>query len=55
MNTKIHTVYDAFGNPLRFKLTADNKSYTLQWIGLIQGLFGQELLADKVYDSKEQR
>jgi transposase len=39
------------GNPLRFKLTAGNKSDTPELIGLIQGLPGQELLADKAYDS----
>ncbi len=42
---------DALGNLLRLKLTAGNKSDTPQLIGLIQGLPGQELLADKAYDS----
>ena len=57
LNTKIHAVCDALGNPLRFKLTAGNKSDTpelielIGLIGLIQGLPGQELLADKAYDS----
>ena len=51
LNTKIHAVCDALGNPLRFKLTAGNKSDTPELIGLIQGLPGQELLADKAYDS----
>ena len=39
------------GNPLRLKLTAGNKSDTPELIGLIQGLPGHELLADKAYDS----
>lgn len=51
MNTKIHAVCDALGNPLRFKLTAGNTSDTVELIGLIEGLPGQELLADKAYDS----
>ena len=51
LNTKIHAVCDALGNPLRFKLMAGNKSDTPELIGLIQGLPGQELLADKAYDS----
>ena len=36
---------------MRFKLTAGNKSDTPELIGLIQDLPGQELLADKAYDS----
>ena len=51
LNTKIHAVCDALGNPLRFKLTAGNKADTPELIGLIQDLPGQELLADKAYDS----
>ena len=39
------------GNPLRFKLTAGNKSDTPELIGLVQGLPGQQLLADKACDS----
>ena len=51
LNTKIHAVCDALGNPLRFKLTPGNASDTVELIGLIEGLPGQELLADKAYDS----
>jgi transposase len=51
LNTKIHAVCDALGNPLRFKLTPGNASDTPELIGLIEGLPGQELLADKAYDS----
>jgi large subunit ribosomal protein L19 len=39
------------GNPLRFKLTAGNASDTPELVGLIEGLPGQELVADKAYDS----
>lgn len=51
LNTKIHAVCDALGNPLRFKLTPGNASDTVELIGLIEGLPGQALLADKAYDS----
>ena len=51
LNTKIHAVCDALGNPLRFKLTPGNTSDTGQLVELIEGLPGQELLADKAYDS----
>ena len=51
LNTKIHAVCDALGNPLRFKLTTGNVSDTPELIGLIVGLPVQELLADKAYDS----
>ena len=51
LNTKLHAVCDALGNPLRFKLTPGNASDTPELIGLIEGLPGQELLADKAYDS----
>ena len=51
LNTKIHALCDALGNPLRFKLTAGNASDTVGLIGLIEGLPGQELFADKAYDS----
>ena len=36
---------------MRFKLTPGNVSDTPELIGLIEGLPGQELLADKAYDS----
>lgn len=51
LNTKIHAVCDALGNPLRFKLTDGHASDTPELIGLIEGLPGQALLADKAYDS----
>ena len=51
LNTKIHAVCDALGNPLGFKLTAGQKSDAPELIGLIQALSGQELLADRACDS----
>ena len=44
LNTKIHAVCDALGNPLRFKLTPGNTSDAVELIGLIQGLPGQEAI-----------
>ena len=51
MNTKIHAVCDALGNPLRFKLTPGNLSDVGELPGLIKGLSAKALLADKGYDS----
>ena len=51
MNTKIHVVCDALGNPLRFKLTPGNSSDVGELPGLIKGLSAKALLADKGYDS----
>jgi transposase len=51
LNTKIHVVCDALGNPLRFKLTAGNISDTGELLELIAELSCEELLADKAYDS----
>ena len=51
MNTKIHAVCDALGNPLRFKLTPGNFSDVGEAPKLIEGLSAKALLADKGYDS----
>jgi len=51
LNTKIHVVCDALGNPLRFKLTPGNISDVGELPGLIKGLSAKALLADKGYDS----
>jgi len=51
LNTKIHAVCDALGNPLRFKLTPGNISDVGELPGLIKGLSAKALLADKGYDS----
>ena len=53
LNTKIHAVCDALGNPLRFKLTAGNLSDIDELPSLIEGLSAQTLLADKGYDSNK--
>jgi transposase len=51
MNTKIHAVCDALGNPLRFKLTPGNAADPVELIDLIKDLPGKALLADKAYDT----
>ena len=51
LNTKIHAVCDAVGNPLRFKLTPGNISDVGELPGLIKGMSAKALLADKGYDS----
>ena len=51
MNTKIHAVCDALGNPLHFKMTLGNLSDVGELPGLIKGLSAKALLADKGYDS----
>jgi transposase len=51
LNTKIHAVCDALGNPLRFKLTPGNLSDVGEAPKLIEGLSAKALLADKGYDS----
>ncbi len=51
INTKIHTVCDALGNPLRFKLTPSNLSDVGEAPKLIEGLSAKALIANKGYDS----
>ena len=51
LNTKIHTVCDALGNPLRFVLTAGQRHDSKPVPELLDGLQAQALLADKAYDS----
>ena len=51
LNIKLHAVCDALGNFLRFKLAPGNASGTPELMGLMEGLPGEELLADKAYDS----
>ena len=53
LNTKIHAVCDALGNPLLFKLTPGNLSDVGEAPKLIEGLSAKALLADKGYDSNE--
>ena len=51
MNTKIHAVCDALGNPLRLKLTPGNRSDVAELPALLGGLRAGALLADKGHDS----
>ena len=49
--TKIHAACDALGNPLRFYLTAGQRSDYLKALDLIEGFEIKALLADKGYDA----
>jgi len=51
LNTKIHAVCDALGNPLRFVLTAWQRHDSKPVPELLDGLQAKALLADKAYDS----
>ena len=51
LNTKIHAVCDALGNPLRFVLTAGQRHDSKPVPELLDGLQAKALLADKAYDS----
>ena len=51
LNTKIHAVCDALGNPLRFVLTLGQRHDSKPVRELLDGLQAQVLLADKACDS----
>ena len=51
MSTKIHTLVDALGNPLRWQLTGGEVSDITQAQALIEGFTTQQVIADKGYDS----
>ncbi|CAM3828139.1 IS5 family transposase [Polaromonas hydrogenivorans] len=51
LNTKIHAVCDALGNPLRFVLTPGQRHDSKAVPELLDGLAAKALLADKAYDS----
>ena len=51
LNTKIHAVCDALGNPLRFVLTPGQRHDSKPVPELLGGLPAKALLADKAYDS----
>lgn len=51
LNTKIHAVCDALGNPLRFVLTPGQRHDSKPVPELLDGLQAKALLADKAYDS----
>jgi transposase len=51
LNTKIHALCDALGNPLRFVLTPGQQHDSKAAQGLLENLQAKALLADKAYDS----
>ena len=51
LNTKIHAVCDALGNPLRFILTPGQQHDSKPVQELLENLPAKALLADKAYDS----
>lgn len=51
MNTKIHALCDALGNPVRFKLTPGQAADSPELLDLIEDLPIQAILADKAYDA----
>ena len=51
LNTKIHAVCDALGNPLRFVLTPGQRHDSKPVPELLDGLQAKALLTDKAYDS----
>jgi transposase len=51
LNTKIHAICDALGNPLRFVLTPGQRHDSKPVPELLDGLQAKALLADKAYDS----
>lgn len=51
LNTKIHAVCDALGNPLRFVLTPGQRHDSKPVPELLENLPAKALLADKAYDS----
>jgi transposase len=52
-STKIHTVCDALGNPLRFVITGGQQNDCTQFSALIDGIKSDFVLADKGYDTDE--
>ena len=54
-STKIHVSVDGLGNPLRFILTGGQRHDITQAEELIAGYAGEQVLADKGYDSREFR
>ena len=51
LNTKIHALCDALGNPLRFLLTPGQRHDAKAVPELLNGVMAKALLADKAYDS----
>ena len=50
-STKLHAACDALGNPLRFFITAGQRSDYVKALDLIDGKDMQALIADKGYDA----
>ena len=55
MTTKIHTLTDALGRPLRFILTAGQAGDITTAPALLAGLTASGVIADKAYDSNDLR
>ncbi|MGG0261521.1 IS5 family transposase [Bacillus mycoides] len=53
LNTKIHLVVEANGNPIKFMITGGEVSDFTEAVPLITGLKAENLIADKGYDSDE--
>ena len=51
--TKIHTLTDALGNPIRFILTPGNTHDIIPTKDLLEGIRNSKVLADKAYFSEE--
>lgn len=51
--TKIHTLTDALGNPIRFILTPGNIHDIIPTKDLLEGIYNSKVLADKAYFSEE--
>ena len=51
LNTKIHALCDALGNPLRFVLTPGQRHDSKPVPELLDGFVAKALVADKAYDS----
>jgi len=50
-STKLHAACDALGNPIRFFITAGQRSDYIKALDLIDGMIMDFLIADKGYDA----
>ena len=53
MNTKVHALCDAHGNPLQFVLTPGQRHDSKVAADLLAGVPAEAFLADKAYDTNE--
>ena len=53
LNTKIHAMCDALGNPIRLVLTAGQRHDSKVAVELLKGVPAKAVIADKAYDSNE--